>query len=189
MKSRSPCNATQTGLHGFLVNMKSPRQSANGVESSSVTFARQGNAIPRQLMMPMIFAVLWRVFETAFGDHISNIILRRAKPQMRWIYARRNVSAGTIMKNKDSLWNFPKVQKPANSVSQERLAIAQIENKTVSELNSVSCPEPTGIGHMNFGEKPANDICGKTLRRQVLRRNLCHRLYSLRLGYWPSGVS
>ncbi len=111
----------------------------------------------------------------AFSYFIIGVILMISKPEVCRIYAGRTVSVGTVVENEHTGWDRPEVQNPRSSVGQYLIsAWGANPDCSVATVNCICRPQPARFSHSNLTEKPFWKVFRKTLRAQVISRNLDH---------------
>lgn len=131
---------------------------------------------------------------SSFIPHISNVFLVGSKPEVGWIDAPRTISIRTIVADAKTVWNWTKMQNPRCFVRENgcasinpypsiRISVSQI-------LRSFGAgPQPAGIRKSDLGKKPFWEVFGKTLRSQILGRNLLHRQFVCGCGLLAPAAS
>lgn len=128
----------------------------------------------------IILAELYRSAKLhAFVHCINGIVSMITKPQMLRMYARSIISIGAVVENAFIFRNWTKVNNPTGSMGQDLSVLADAcGNSPISFLQTVgkaiTRPKPTGIRLVNFLPESFWKRFGKTLRSQVLSRNLDH---------------
>lgn len=108
-----------------------------------------------------------------FLDFILHVLGSRSKPQMVRVDTRWIVTSRAVVKNTQTGRNWTLGNNPRSSRRNQPLAVPAL-NRTIS-MRVKSCrPNPTGISFVDLSPKSCWEILGKTLRSQVLRRNLNH---------------
>ncbi len=105
---------------------------------------------------------------------ILHVFSSVTKPQVFGINASRIISRWAIMQNALAFWYWPKVKYPRGSRGNENPHSYAAIDVTVSHFAGAGSPQPTGLGFSDFAPKSFWECSGKTLRSQILRRNLDH---------------
>lgn len=125
-----------------------------------------------------------------FGVHVGIILLDCSEPEMVRINTQSVITSRAIVKNAQSVGDWPDVNNPRDSMCSSKNTVAGfIANSCIDcsipfAINRCS-PQPTRFSFLNVLPKALHDGWGKVLRGEVFRRNLNHSLsfaaYGLRI--------
>lgn len=101
---------------------------------------------------------------------------------MSWINTGRIVATRAIVKDHHAFGNRTEVKNPANPVSRFLFSLRKRIQLTIAMRVFFAHPEPARSRGPNLGKEPFWGEWRKSLRLQVLGRNLCHRLVICPVG-------
>lgn len=113
---------------------------------------------------------------------VSRIFKCTAKPQMGRINAGRIVTTGAIVKNHHAFRNGPEVKNPTNPVSCFLFLVVQSVQFAVSFRILLSNPNPARFSRPNLRKESFWRERRKSLRTEIIGRNLLHRLVICPVG-------
>lgn len=152
------------------------------VKSSKVKLSNLTDTFWIQLCQVMPLSVL----HSSFFGGILKIVLGRSNPEVARIDTLRIVTRRAIMKNMETIWNWPIVQNPASSMRRYSFAgIPPLNNAAVSTARYICYPDPTPISLLHFLPKAFWKVLRKSLRSKVLLGNLLHSRLSF--AAWVTG--
>lgn len=134
---------------------------------------RSSNVIhvyPRKFSLRVVFTKS----TSTLGSLVVHVLGMRSKPKVVWINARWVVSVWAIVKNVYAFRNWPTVKNPRSPVSVNFRLLSFLVKPAVSGPLARANPQPTRFGLFNLLPKSFREALGKTLRSQILGRNLDH---------------
>lgn len=127
------------------------------------------------------FVATLGTFAFSFLRSVLHVLNLGSDPEMGRINAGRIITTGTIVKDKQSFWNWPKVNHPRSTACQKRHSVCSFSfiNLTIAMLVFARYPNPTRFGLCHLFPKAFCKGGRESLINHPLRSNVVHRLVSL----------